>query len=193
MSPRISEQCVYSPYISLANLFNRSLDSGQVLIHRECGMITPVFKARNRPETANYRCIALLPTTSTVLDEHVMRKLVGHLGEQDLISSSQLSSRKRHPCLSHLSRILADWPKAVNDGNTACVCFPDRSEVFDRADHNTPQQRLKEHGIRGLTPVWLANYPIDWTVPVRIDSASSDPAAFFDRFFFSYMSTTYQN
>ena len=149
MSPRISEQCVYSPYISLANLFNRSLDSGQVLIHRECGMITPVFKARNRPETANYRCIALLPTTSTVLDEHVMRKLVGHLGEQDLISSSQLSSRKRHPCLSHLSRILANWPRAVDDGNTvnACCLYP--SKALDRVHHTTLTYMLKKTSIGG--------------------------------------------
>ena len=46
ITPRMLEHCADALSIPIMNLFNHSLNSGQVPIDWKCGTITPIFKRR---------------------------------------------------------------------------------------------------------------------------------------------------
>ena len=84
ITPRMLQRCAYSLSIPITELFNHSLNSGQVPVDWQCGIIAPIFKEIDRSEAVN-RPFALLPTMTKLFQRLVVRKLVEHLEKHDLI------------------------------------------------------------------------------------------------------------
>jgi len=60
---------------SITCIFNKSLNEGSVPSKWKDCNLTPVFKADQKDIVSNYRCIALLPIQSKVLERHVYTRL----------------------------------------------------------------------------------------------------------------------
>ena len=87
--------------ITLATVFNLSLEEGIVPLEWKDENITPSFKgSRNKPE--NYRPVSLTSVICKLLERLIKDHLVDFLVKNKLINPSQLGFLKARSCLTNM-------------------------------------------------------------------------------------------
>ena len=85
-----------------AQIFNKSMQTGDV--PREWGdaLIVPLFKKGNRSEPCNYRLVSLTSVVCKAMERIVKDNVVEHLNEYNIIMGSQHGFTRGRSCLTNL-------------------------------------------------------------------------------------------
>jgi hypothetical protein len=80
----------------LANLFQLSLDQGQIPLDWKTALVSPVFKKGNRSPPSNYRPISLTSVSCKVLEHIIFSNILSHLYSHNILSDYQHGFRKKN-------------------------------------------------------------------------------------------------
>lgn len=142
----------------LADLFNKSVESGTYPSKLKSAKITPIFKSDDSFDPNNYRPISLLSIFNRIFEKLVHSRLTNFIEKHNLLNNAQYGFRKgfstSHAILDLISTIQANMDKK----RFSCAVFIDLKKAFDTVNHSILLKKLNYYGIRGLTNDWFESY-----------------------------------
>ena len=158
-------------------IFQRSLDTGELLADWKKALITPVFIKASRIDPANHRRVSLTCICCKLLEHFVNRHTLNHLVEHKILADSQYYSRKGDPVTLKLLLTCHDLPSVVNDCGQVDMLVLDFAKAFDTVAHARLLAKVKSYGITNGLQNWLRSFLEGRTQKVVIDGETSDAAA----------------
>jgi hypothetical protein len=121
---------------SLTHIYNLSLYHGIFPENFKLARVTPVHKGKgDRSDPSNYRPISVISTVAKILESAVKEQLMGHIENNNLLSSQHFAYIKGRSTQIALQCITERWLKAIDNGNVTAACFIDLSKCFDTVNH----------------------------------------------------------
>ena len=110
-------ECRYDSTIGLgpvfAQLFQQSIDTGEIPKKWSLANICPLFKKGDRSLACNSRPFSCVPCK--LLEHIVCSNIMARLDEHKLVF------RKRHSCETQLITVINDWAKILDKGGQVCL------------------------------------------------------------------------
>ena len=100
----------------VAELFSKSLSSGDIPQDWRLTNITPIFKKGKKTNKANYRPVSLTVILCKVFESLVRDKMIEHLERFSLIKDMQHGCVKNKSCLSNLLVFLEEVSNYIDSG-----------------------------------------------------------------------------
>ena len=95
-----------------------------------------------------------------VLETLIRSRMVGYLGENDIVTTCQHGFIKKKSCFTNLLTVLEDWTLAVDKGYGVDVAYLDFSKAFDSVLHQRLTQKLSSYGFSGTLLLWIKSFLI---------------------------------
>ena len=141
----------------LCDLFNFSIECGEMPAIRKQANITPIFKQNDPSDPANYRPISLLSSIGKVLERSVHKYVFNFFGIiMLLLHSNQVLCMVT--TVNQPVDIYNTFCNALDEGKEVRAIFCDISKAFDRVWHKGFLFKLRSVGISGTLLHWFANY-----------------------------------
>ena len=158
--PSLLKSCRQVLAPSLANIYNESLESGEVPDIYKLAHITPVYKSGSPHEVSNYRPISLLPVASKVLERLILSQCKSYFNGQPErgLPSEQFAYRRNHSCDDLLTIVINDWQRAIDKQKITGVVFVDVRKAFDSVNHQTLLCDLFSCGICSMSLKWFCSF-----------------------------------
>ena len=124
-------------------------------------IVTPLLKKSNLDPNVlkHYRPVSNLPFLSKILERVVLRQLLDHLAQGDMLEPFQSAYRVFHSTESALLRVVNDLLLACDRGDVSVLSLLDLSAAFDTLDHQILLHRLQtSFGLSGTVLKWFASY-----------------------------------
>ena len=124
MHPRVLREVAEQVSEMLTDIFNSSLESGQVPEDWRAANVTPLFKKGSREELGNYRSVSLTSAVWKVLETLIKEQMRNQLNKYKLIKGSQHGFTNGSSCLTNrleFYEAVSDWVdegKAVDTGHS---------------------------------------------------------------------------
>ena len=124
-------------WVSLCDLFNKSLLSGIFPDDWKCARVAPLFKQGEASDLNNYRPISVISVIAKVFERIVCDQLYNFLSNEDIISTHQSGFRCLHLTVTALLETTDNWAFKIDRGNVNAVVVFDLKKAFDTVDHDT--------------------------------------------------------
>ena len=111
LHPRVLKELATELGPVFANLFQQSINKGEIPKEWSLANIFPTFKKGDRSLACNYRPVFLTCVPCTLLEHIVCSNIMAYLDELRLLSDKQHASRKWHSCETQLTTVIDDWAK----------------------------------------------------------------------------------
>ena len=150
-----------APYIStsLANVINKSLESGVFEQDWKNSRVTPIYKDDGDiNDVNNHRPISVIGHIAKMIESLVIYQIIDFLEEHSFISMDQSAYLKRYSTQTSRHRVIEDWLENVNDGVITGACLLDISKCFDSINHTILLKKLEIYGISSTELKWLSSY-----------------------------------
>jgi hypothetical protein len=158
---------------TLAQIFNKSIQSGDVPQEWRDALIVPLFKKGNRSEPSNYRPVSLTSVVCKIMERIVKDNIVEHLKEQDIIKGSQHGFTKGRSCLTNLLEFFEEVFEKIDEGKPVDVIYLDFAKAFDKVPHKRLAKKLQACGISGQVLKWIESWLSDRRQKVGIGEKHS--------------------
>ena len=139
-------------------LFNMSLSTGEFPDLMKLGDVIPLYKAKEKYLTTNYRPISLLTTTSKILEKLMYKRTYNFLIETNQLYPGQYGFRSNHSTEHAISELIGNIAKGFENNKYTIGIFLDLSKAFDTLSHSILLQKMEKYGIRGHALAWFASY-----------------------------------
>ena len=153
--PKLIKECKDIISLTLTDIFNKSLDTGEVPTLWKQANVVPIFKKGDKSQMSNYRPISLTSVIGKMLESIIARVIRGHLDLHDLINDSQHGFTKGKSCLTNLLSFYKTVYQAADSDSNYDVIYLDFSKAFDRVPHERLLRKIKAHGIEGKVYNWI--------------------------------------
>ena len=108
------------------------------------------------------------------MENILVRHMLRHFDDENIISDKQHGFRKGHSCETQLITIVNDLLASADVGNRVDIAILDFSKAFDMVSHRRLMSKLDHYGIRGNTHKWISSFLNNRNQKVVIDGYSSD-------------------
>ena len=143
----------------LAEILNRSFETGIYIDKLKISRIVPIFKEKgNNLLAENFRPISLLSNINKNFEKIMHKRLYGFFEDQGLIYKYQYGFRKNHSTTHALIDLTEDIRQTIDRNQFACGVFIDLQKAFDTVDHKILLKKLEHYGIRGIANKWFSSY-----------------------------------
>ena len=115
LHPRVLKELATELGLVFANLFQQSIDTGEIPKEWSLANICPLFKKSDRSLACNYRLVSLTCVPCKLLEHIVCSNIMAYLDEYKLLSDRQHAFRKRHSCETQLTTVINDWAKILDN------------------------------------------------------------------------------
>ena len=122
----------------------------------------------------NYRAISVLPALSKVFERIVYDQLSNYLEHNNLITTSQFGSRKRHNTELAVTLFTDQIRQAMDQGKLTGAVFIDLQKAFDTVEHCILLSKLPFYGIKDTEHAWIKSYLSNRYQFVQRDTAKSE-------------------
>ena len=151
LRPRVLKELATELGTVFANLFQQSLDTGEIPKEWSLANICPLYKMGGRALACNYRPVSLTCVPCKLLEHIVCSNIMVHLDEYKLLSDRQHAFRKRHSCETQLTTVINDLAKILDNGGQVDTIVLDFEKAFDTPSHELLKSKLFGCGIGGKT------------------------------------------
>ena len=158
ISPRIIKLSSEIISSTLLDIINASFITGNFPDSLKSARIHPIHKGGAKCDPANYRPISILPVISKIIEKHVTKHLFGYLNTYQLLQKSQSGFRKHHSCNTALLKLVDNWLKSIDNGETVGAIFFDLRKAFDVVDHNLLLKKLSMYKFDTISLHWIRSY-----------------------------------
>lgn len=158
ISPRLLRELapVLSPF--LANLFQQSVDSGELSLDWKIANVCPIYKSGCHKDPANYRPVSLTSIVSKTLEHIIYSNVMTHLIKESLITDTQHGFRQGRSCETQLAMFVHDIQSVLDSGNEIDAIFLDFAKAFDTVPHQRLLLKLKSFGINEKVVSWISAF-----------------------------------
>jgi len=158
---------------ALAQIFNMSIQTGEVPQEWRDAVVVPLFKKGNRSDPCNYRPVSLTSIVCKVMERIVKDNIVEHLNEHNIIKGSQHGFTGGRSCLTNLLEFFEEVYDKIDQGKPVDVIYLDFAKAFDKVPHKRLAKKLQACGIRGQVLTWIQSWLSDRRQKVGIGSKHS--------------------
>src|SRR6218665_829297 len=127
----------------LAQIFNKSMHTGDVPQVWRDALIVPLFKKGNRSDPCSYRPVSLTSVMCKVMERIVKDNIVEHLNEYNVIKGSQHGFTRGRSCLTNLLEFFEDVYEKIDKGKLVYVIYLDFAKAFDKVPHKILAQKIR--------------------------------------------------
>ena len=142
----------------LADLFQRSIDSGEVPDDWKEANVAPVFKKGEKYRAANYRPISLTSIVCKLLEHIVASSMMNHLENKSILHDLQHGFRRLRSTVTQLLSLYDDLARARERKVQSDVIIMDFAKAFDKVSHSRLAVKLDFYGIRDQTRSWINSF-----------------------------------
>jgi hypothetical protein len=143
---------------TLAQIFNKSMQTGEVPQEWRDALIVPLFKKGIRSEPGNYRPVSLTSVVCKVMERIIKDNIVKHLNDHDIIKDSQHGFTRGRSCLTNLLEFFEEVYERIDEGKPVDVIYLDFAKAFDKVPHVRLAKKLQAGGIRGQVLRWIQSW-----------------------------------
>ena len=115
LHPRVLKELATELGPVFAHLFQQSIDTGEMPKEWSLANICPLFKKSDRSLACNYCPVSLTCVPCKLLEHIVCTNIMAHIDEYKLLSDRQHAFRKGHSCETHLTTVINDWAKILDN------------------------------------------------------------------------------
>ena len=173
VSNRILKEAAFSLSYPLADIFNKSLESGIFPSSWESARVHPVPKGAGGQTPDKYRPISILSNLSKVLERIVYKKLFKYCTENNLLNSRNSGFKPKDSAVNRLVELVHNIESGLNDKEEIGIVFLDISKAFDKIWHEGLLFKLKQIGIDMSLLKWFQSYLSDRTQYVVLNGSAS--------------------
>ena len=142
----------------IAELYNKSIEQGEVPEDWRNATITALYKKGNRSDPGNYRPVSLTSIVCKIMESIIKDRVVEHLQKFSLLNDSQHGFMKGKSCLTNLLEYLENVTKTLDGGDPLDVIYLDFAKAFDKVPHKRLILKLEAHGISGNISKWIQQW-----------------------------------
>ena len=135
LTPKILKECAKNVAPLLQQIFQRSLDTGDLPDDWKQANVSPIFKKGNRSDPANYRPVSLTSIPCKLLEHIIFTSIMSHLEKNNILNDEQHGFRKGRSCETQLALTIDDLAKILDKQGQADVIIMDFSKAFDLVPH----------------------------------------------------------
>jgi len=144
--------------VTVAELFNKSLKSGEVPQDWKMANVTAVHKKGKKSSPSNYRPVSLTVNLCKIFESIMRDSIIEHLEKHKLISGSQHGFVRNRSCLTNLLSFMEEITKYLDSGYPVDILYLDFQKAFDKVPHCRLVSKLAAHGISGDVLKWIENW-----------------------------------
>ena len=174
ISNRLLKELAVPLSLPLCDLFNFSLQNGQVPTSWKEANVTPIHKKDDPSIVSNYRPISLLNTIGKAMEKIVHKHLFNFFRDNNTLTSLQSGFVPGDSTVNQLVDLYNTFCKTLDDGKEVRAIFCDISKAFDRVWHRGLLYKLRRAGITGSLLSWFSHYLQDRKQRVVLPGASSN-------------------
>ena len=174
LHPRVLKELATELGPVFANLFQQSIDTGEIPKEWSLANICPLFKKSDRSLACNYRPVSLTCVPCKLLEHIVCSNIMAHLDEYKLLSDRQHAFRKGHSCETQLTTVINDWAKILDNRGQVDTFILDFEKAFDTPPHELLKSKLFSYGIGGKTLKWIDSFLCFRQQRVVVNGVKSD-------------------
>ena len=160
----------------LSDLFQRSIDTGEVPDDWREANVAPVFKKGERYRASNYRPISLTSIVCKLLEHIITSHMMNFLEDHNILYDLQHGFRKARSCESQLLSLYHDLAQSRDGRIQTDLIIMDFAKAFDKVPHRHLAAKLSHYGIRGNILLWIKNFLADRTQCVVVEGERSSNA-----------------
>ena len=142
----------------LAELINKSFQSGIFPDIFKIAKVIPIFKSESRVLCNNYRPISLLSNISKLIEKLMHRQVYSFLEQQNCFYNAQFGFRLSLSTNNALMSITENIQSQLDQNKFWAGVFVDLKKAFDTVDHEILLKKLSHYGIRGIANEWFCSY-----------------------------------
>ena len=157
----------------LSSIFNQSMTTGVLPDDWLTANVSPVFKKGDRNLAVNYRPVSLTCVCGKLLEHIVVKHILKHLEQYNILTKFQHGFRSGHSCETQLILTTHDLLRAHDAGTRTDIAVLDFSKAFDTVPHRRLMVKLDHYGIRGNLHLWIKNFLLNRTQQVVCEGHSS--------------------
>ena len=158
----------------LLQIFNKSLEEGEVPDDMRMADVTPIHKKGPVDLTENFRPISLTSVPGRILESIVKDNMVVHLEQHNLITDSQHGFRSGRSCLTNLLEFFNHMLAEFDRSRAIDVVYLDFKKAFDKVPHKRLLAKVEALGIGGTVLRWLKSWLNNRKQRVVVNGASSE-------------------
>ena len=155
---RLLKECAEELAPILTELFEKSMDTGEVPRLWKDANIVPIHKSGSKAQMSNFRPVALTSVVSKVCEKIVCVAIMAFLTRNCLLSQQQHGFVSGRSCQTNILLCLERWTEMVDSGNSVDVAYFDYAKAFDKVSHRLLLVKLRGYGIDGKLLKWLSDY-----------------------------------
>ena len=174
MHPRVLREVAEQVSEMLTDIFNSSLESGQVPEDWRVANVTPLLKKGSREELGNYRPVSSTSVVGKVLETLIKNQMRNHLNKYKLIKGSQHGFTKVRSCLTNLLEFyeaVSDW---LDEGKAVDILYLDFKKAFDKVPHRRLLVKVRACGVAGQVAHYIGNWLSDRKKRVAVSGRMSN-------------------
>ena len=137
--------------------------------------VLPVLKEGDHEEAVNNRPIPLLPVLSKVCERSALNQLMPYLALNRRLSTQQSGNKKDHSTETSLIKVTDEILTGIDSTKLTAVVLLDFSKAFDKINHQTLLNKLRNIGISPSGLSWFSSYLSNRYQVVCINLTLSDP------------------
>ena len=150
-----SNDIIASP---LAELINKSFQSGIFPDIFKIAKVIPIFKSESRVLCNNYRPTSLLSNISKLIEKLMHIRVYTFLEQQNCFYNAQFGFRLSLSTNNALMSITENIQSQLDQNKFWAGVFVDLKKAFDTVDHEILLKKLSHYGIRGIANEWFCSY-----------------------------------
>ena len=171
---QVLKECADDIAPALTQIFQRSLDTGQLPDVWLKANVTCVYKKGDKHQAENYRPISLKSVISKILEHIVCKNIMDHLENNNILTNLNHGFRSGYSCETQLLITVNDLLKSQNNGTQVDIGILDFSKAFDTVPHSKLLYKIEKYGIRGALHTWLRNFLTKRHMTVILEGIQSE-------------------
>ena len=120
--------------------------------------ITAVYNKEDKASPGNYKLISLTSIICKLLESILCDHIVGYMKSNKLFDNKQYGFLKGRSTTMLLLKVMDEWSKILDEGNTVDVIYTDFSKAFDTVPHGRLLSKLSGYGIKGKVLQWIGEF-----------------------------------